>query len=248
MHLNAVIIDDELFSVNAIEKILTEFCHDITIIGKTCSPFEGIKFINERKPDIVFLDIEMPGMNGFELLESITDRNFDIIFITAYDQYAIRAFKTNAIDYILKPLSIKEVVQAVNKVIKNRQFKHRDSRYLDLLDYLKQLNTKKVHIPTSDGVVCVNSDEIIRVEGDGRYSRIHLRGRSPVFLAKTLKELEDIIHGASFFRVHKSHIINMTYVKMYNLISTNQVEMADGAKIDVARRKKDDFIRLITSQ
>lgn len=246
MKIKAVIIDDEAPAIQGLEKVISEFCPDVEIVGKSQSSLTGLQLINIEKPDVVFLDIEMPEMNGFELLESIPDRKFEVVFITAYDHYAVKAFKVNAIDYILKPINIKDVTHAVNKVIERKKsIRPDDDRYERLFENLKDFRTLKIHIPAIEGTVCLNADEIIRFAADGRYSMVYMIDGSTQCFSKTLKEIESLVEHKSFLRVHKSHFINMEMVKKYNLSSSYQIEMVDGAIIDVARRKKDDFLHFM---
>lgn len=246
MEIKAVIIDDELPSIQAIESIISEFCPFVQIVGKSQSATNGIQQIIENEPDLVFLDIEMPLMNGFELLESIPNKDFHVIFITAYDQYAVQAFKVNAIDYLLKPINITDVINAVNRV--KERLKNEDNQsenYKKLYEGLQDMNAKKIHLSTSDGVFCLNPDDIIRFSADGRYSRSFMKDGSVICFTKTLKELEEIVDSKVFFRVHKSHLINLGMVSKYNVTSAYQLEMEDGTVIDVARRKKDEFLNRI---
>ena len=245
--IKGVIIDDEKPSIEAISQILGEFCPDVQVLGSTSSPSEGIKLINEVKPDVVFLDIEMPVLNGFDVLESIPDKNFEVIFITAYDHYAIKAFKVNAIDYILKPVNVKEIIQAVNKVKEKISTDENSSdKYNDLINQLQNSKSPRIQLSVQNGVELVQESDIIRILADGRYSRVFLNTKKSIFVTKTLKELEKELHTPPFLRVHKSHVVNINYVKKYNLVSSFQLELVDGTIVDVSRRKKDEFIEFMT--
>lgn len=246
MSLRAVIIDDELPSIEAIENIIAEFCPKVKIEGKTQSPKEGIKLIIDTNPDVVFLDIEMPLMNGFELLDAFPNRNFHVVFITAYDEYAIKAFKVNAIDYLLKPINITDVINATKRIEERLMERSiQTENYKKLLQDLRGQQIRKINISGADGVVCLNIDDIIRIGADGRYSRVYLVDGTNMCFAKTLKDIEKLVDSTIFLRVHKSHLLNMSKVKKYNLTSSYQVEMEDGAVIDISRRKKDEFLQFM---
>lgn len=248
MDLTAVIIDDESLSIKNIEIIVTDFCPSVRVVGKTQMPIEGVKLINENKPDIVFLDVEMPGMNGFDVLDAIPNKQFDIIFVTAYDNYAIKAFKVNAIDYIQKPVNIKEVVNAVNKVIEKKATQqHNIEDYRRIFEDLTRLRNQKINIPTSEGITRLDKSEIIHIQADGRYSRLFLNNNESLFVTKTLKELEEIINSETFFRVHKSHLVNTDYIKKYNISSSHQLELSNGKVVDISRRKRDDFLQFMVN-
>lgn len=247
MTLKAIIIDDEQPSIDAIKKIIVEFCPTVEIIDSTNSPSQGIQLVNTKKPDILFLDIEMPNLNGFDVLEAIDDKNVNVIFITAYDHYAIKAFKVNAIDYILKPINVKEIIKAVNKVSELRQLKEiKQTKYSNLISSIKSTPGSKIQLATQNGVELVTVSNIIRVLADGRYSKVFLKDGSNIFVTKTLKNIEADINNSTFLRVHKSHLVNMDCVKKYNFVSNYQIELLDGTLIEVSRRKKDEFIEYMT--
>ncbi|MCK4662165.1 MAG: response regulator transcription factor [Bacteroidales bacterium] len=246
--LKTVIIDDEQDAVKAIELIVSEYCPNIKIVGKASSAAEGIKEITGKKPDLVFLDIEMPHMNGFQLLESISDKKFEVIFITAYNHYAIKAFKVCAIDYILKPINIVELVNSVNKVVQlyEKQIV-RDDKYELLLKNLKFIQKKRIALPTGDGTEFIDAENIIKIEAEGSYSKVYFVDRKAILVSKNLKEIETIIDDISFFRPHKSYIINLSHVKKYNLQIGGEIELIDGTKVIISRRKRDDFIKIVTA-
>lgn len=244
MDLTAIIIDDEAPSVRAVEKVISEFCPGVKIVGKTQSPIEGIELVNTLNPDVVFLDIEMPVMNGFEFLESIPKPDFNVVFITAYNHYAVQAFRVNAIDYILKPVKIKDIIQAINKVVERKKSKvFFTEKYKNVLLELSNQYEKKINISTSGGVMCFKISEIIRFEADGRYSNLYLTNEKKLCFSKTLKEIQGEINQPCFLRIHKSHLINMNYVRKYNLTSAYNVELIDGSVLDISRRKKEEFIK-----
>ena len=188
----------------------------------------------------------MPQTNGFDLLELTPERNFQTIFITAYDKYAIKAFKYSAIDYILKPIDIEEFINAVNRALKMRNSGNSHHSKLDILfDNLKAKQPFKLSIPSNKGYEYVNTNDIIRIEADGRYSIIHLKDSSNITVTKLISELIETIDDSTFYRPHKSHFINLNYVKKFVKTDGNYIEMEDGAQVAIARNKKDEFLKVM---
>lgn len=246
--LKVVIIDDEFNAIELIGSILTDHFPEALILGKTQSPIEGIKLINNLKPNLVFLDIEMPGANGFDVLEAIPERNFETIFITAYDKYAIKAFKYSAIDYILKPIDIDEFIGAVNKVYSKLNENKIDAGKFDLLmENLQAQQPFKISISSSKGFEYVDIQQIIRIEADGRYSSVYLDNGRHIAVTKLLSELIETIDHKSFFRPHKSHYINLNHVKMYVKSDGGYIEMKDGSQVAISRNKREEFLCLMNA-
>ncbi len=246
--LDVIIIDDEMNSIELIGAILTDNFPQANILGTTQSPLQGIKMINQLQPDLVFLDVEMPEATGFDILEAIPKRKFETIFITAYNKYAIKAFKYSAIDYILKPIDIDEFTGAVNRVLEKKNSEDINlSKFNVLLENLKAQQPFKISIPSNKGYEYVNINEIIRIEADGRYSVIFMKGSKPMTVTKLLNELIDIIDSPFFFRPHKSHYINLNYVKMLVKAYGNYIEMKDGAQVAISRGRREEFIEKMNS-
>ncbi len=239
-----VIVDDEKDAVHSLELMLNEYCSDITIVGKAFSVIEAIKEIQNKKPDIVFLDIEMPHGTGFDVLESIPDRKFAVIFTTAYNNYAIKAIKASAIDYILKPVGIDELLTAVKKAQEQIQ----KSIFPPLIKEIPDLQNisalhKKIAINTADGLEYVNTTDIIRIEADGSYSNIFLTNNKKILASKNLKEFQNILPNDIFYRAHNSHLINLLHVKRFIRTDGGMVEMNDGSLMTLSRRNRDEFIQ-----
>lgn len=244
--LRTIIIDDEKKAIKSIELIANEHCPNISIVGKATSAIEGIKEIQSKKPDIIFLDIEMPHGSGFDLLESIPERDFDVIFVTAYNNYAIKAFKFSAVDYILKPIDIQELINAVKKVEDSRnKLKKTYHNYNVLLENIKSTVPSKLAIPTTDGLEYINTEDIIRIEADRSYSNIFLKNGKKIMVSRSLIVFQDMLDDNKFFRTHKSHLINLNHVKKYFRFDGGYIEMIDNSKVSVSRRKKDDFIQIM---
>lgn len=241
MPLKVIIIDDEQDAVDSLELMLTEYCSEVTIIGKAYSVIDAVKEIQSKNPDLVFLDVEMPHGTGFDVLDVILKRTFEVIFVTAYNEYAIKALKAAAIDYILKPMDIDELIIAVNKVKNKLNEKQPDSseKFVSAETPINQL-PKKISIHTSEGLEFVDTADIVRIEADGSYSSIFLNNNKKIFCSKNLKEFQNILNKEIFFRAHHSHLINLYQVKRY-LRNEGMIEMTDGSNISLSRRNRDEF-------
>ncbi|MBI5541358.1 MAG: response regulator transcription factor [Bacteroidia bacterium] len=241
-----IIIDDEQGAIEAIETILRDFCPTLEIVATSNLPVEAIKLINEKKPDIIFLDINMPQINGFELLSIIQERNFEVIFTTAYQEYAVKAFRANAIDFILKPVSITEVVEACNKAISKLSLENKNLiKYKQLLESIAVQNETKVSFPTFEGIVFLNRSDIIRAEADLSYTTLWLLNQKKLVVSKNISEIEKIINDTNFFRVHKSHLVNLKHVSKYNIKDGGEIILSDNSRVELSRRKKDAFLDAI---
>ena len=245
--IRAIIIDDELDCIQSLENELTYHCKEVDILGRYSNPKEGIKGIHQHKPDVVFLDIEMPVINGFELLELIPNINFDVIFTTAYDNFALRAFKVCAVDYLLKPVDPDELKTAVSKLQKRPEGFDAKGHFNFLLQHLEeaeQNNVKRIAVPTFEGLDFIQLQDILYCESDGAYSIIHFISGSKSVISKSLKYLEDILAHYRFFRVHKSYIVNLDYVIKYSRGPGGTLKLTNGQEIRVARSKKDELLSL----
>jgi two-component system LytT family response regulator len=242
--LKTVVVDDESNAVDFITSIITEYCPDLEVVGKAYNVTEGVAKIQETKPDLIFLDVEMPAGSGFDLLEEFPDKKFDVIFITAFNHYAIKAIKFSAVDYILKPINITEFLEAVSKVIQKRS----DSKYETgesikvLLENLKSGTPSRLAIPTSDGMEYLNPKEIVRIEADRSYSWLFLSGNRKILVSKHLKEFQDLLSDRYFFRSHNSHLINLKFVRKFIRKEGGYIEMQDGEQIPISRNRKDLFL------
>ncbi|MFS8083687.1 MAG: LytR/AlgR family response regulator transcription factor [Ginsengibacter sp.] len=241
----AIIIDDELKGRIALRQKLFDYCKDVHLIGEAENGEEGITLINILKPDIVFLDIEMPRMDGFDMLLRLQQKNFDLIFTTAYDQYAIKAIKYAAFDYLLKPIDIEELKTAVAKSNNNSQ--DSTEKKLVVLDQNLHSNVllNKIAIPTLDGLLFYNIADIIHLEANRNYTTIYFINNVKLIASKTLKDFEELLPTDIFIRIHHSHLINLNYIKRYIKGDGGQIELQDGKIVDVARRKKEEFLKAI---
>ena len=244
--ITAIIIDDEAKGRLALREKLTAYCTLVTVLAEAGNGQEALLLIQHHKPQLIFLDIEMPRMNGFEMLNMLPEKNFHVIFTTAYDQYAIKAIKYAAFDYLLKPIDIEELKTAVEKIEQKKA--HDTESQIELLQQnmqhpKKQLN--KLAIPTLDGLLFFDINEIIQLEANSNYTIIHFLGKPKITASKTLKEFEELLPENIFFRTHHSHLINLNYIKRYIKGDGGQIELQNGNYVDVSRRKKEEFLKAI---
>tara|TARA_B110000285_G_C15135703_1_gene626731 strand:- start:1235 stop:1996 length:762 start_codon:yes stop_codon:yes gene_type:complete len=240
--IRAIIVDDEEGARESLSILLEKYVKGVKIVAKSDSIASAMEKIKKYTPDLVFLDIEMPFGTGFELLERMKPINFNIIFVTAYDHYALKAIKFSALDYLLKPVDIDELNKAIDKHRKSKTDQKSDN-FQNLIDN-EQLegNQKKLGIPDANGIMFVKVQNIIRCESDGNYTKIFLNTGKKLLASKTLGEFESMLEGDGFFRIHRSHLINLTHLKKYTKGEHSFVELSDGTKADVSRRKKSGFI------
>jgi two-component system, LytTR family, response regulator len=242
--MRAIIIDDEEHCITTLRWTLDQYCKDVNVIGTANNGQQGIELINAHKPDLIFLDIEMPMLNGIEMLQQIEVIDFEVIFTTAYDHYAVRAIKLNALDYLLKPIDKDELIEALEK-IKTKQIKLSKLQVNALQEVHKTKVPNKIALSTSLGLQFVNLDNLVRIEGEGNYCNFILNDKKKILLSKKLKDAEDILKdNPNFFRAHKSHIINLKFVDKYTRGEGGEIVMEDGTIIALSRNKKDEFLEL----
>ena len=220
--------------------MILEYCPDVEVVAECSSAVEGRKAIMKYAPDIVFLDIEMPGGSGFDLLESIEDVKFEVVFVTAYDHYGIKAIKFSALDYLLKPIDILELQHAVEKVKNRLKEKTENVRMKNLLTNRQMREASpKIAIPLSDKIDFLDVSSIVRCEGEGNYTHIYLKTGEKILSSKTLKEFDELLSEYDFLRVHQSHLINLNEVKSYIKTDGGYIKMKDGSSVSVSRQRKD---------
>ncbi|HJX72021.1 MAG TPA: response regulator [Bacteroidales bacterium] len=244
--LNAIIIDDEPDSVKNLEKIIHEYCPNVNVIAKANSVGDALIEIENKHPGLVLLDIELQDGTGFDVLEKSRHRNFEVIFITAFNQYAIRAFKHSATDYILKPVDITELREAITRVSTNRSEKS-VGNFSILLDNLKSESPRKLAIPTLQGYEYILVDNIIRIEAERSYCTIFLLDKLKIMVSRCMNDYQKILDERQFFRAHNSYLINLQHVKMYVKRDGGHIEMVDGSIVPLARRKKDFFMEAMNT-
>ncbi|GDX52955.1 DNA-binding response regulator [Bacteroidota bacterium] len=246
-NIKAILIDDEVNCTDILSIQLKKHCSNVEVIAVCNSAKDGIEKINELNPDVIFLDIEMPHMNGFRLLEQLTPFNFEVVFTTAYDEFAIKAFKVCATDYLLKPIDKTELIEAVRKVATKKNGNNNSSTQMtELLKMISsQSQEKKIALPTNDGMLFLKPSDIIRCESDSNYTYVFLANGEKICVTKTLKQVEESLHGFSFFRVHQSHLVNLNHVIKYNRDDSGIIT-SDGTTITIARQRKEGFLEMFS--
>lgn len=241
----ALIIDDENRTRELIAKMITSFGFDIEAIPAGENVQSGIKAIEEIKPDIVFLDIQMPDGTGFDVLRSVKTKNFEVVFITAHEEFAIKAIKFSALDYLLKPIDPSELRAAVEKAIKAVDDKKEDSQFEALQNNIQPSQKRRLVLKTQESVYVVELHEIIRCEADRNYTSFFLVGGKKILVSKTLKEYETLLSSHNFLRVQQSHLINLDYVDRYDKGNGGSVVMKDGSEVPLSPAKRDIFFKIL---
>ncbi len=241
--MKAILVDDEKHCRDGLSIMLGKYCPQVEIAGEYSSAKDALLGIAEHEPEIIFLDIEMPGMNGFEMLEYCRDYNFDVIFTTAYNEYAIQAIRHSALDYLLKPVNRDELVNAVARAraIKNDTTLSRIDKLLGLMESKKAPG--RIALATIDGLVMIDTKDILFCESENNYTRFHLVNNKVILVSKTLKKVEAILENDdSFFRIHHSFIINLAFMERYIRGDGGEVVMAGGKILTVSRINKAAFL------
>lgn len=245
--IRTVIIEDEPMSRDMLTLMLKRYSNDIDIIDTCSNPTDGIESIAKHQPDLIFLDIQMPKMNGFDMLKKIGSINFEVIFTTAFDQYAINAIRISALDYLLKPIDDEDLAVAIEKCKQRLLDKKPSLQFENLFNNLTNKNPldKTIALSASDGISFIKMSDILRVEANGRYAKFYLLNKETILVSKTLGDFEDVLSANQFFRIHDSAIINLNHIKKYIRGDGGTVILSDGTELDVARRRKEDFVKLI---
>lgn len=244
--LKAILVDDEFSSLQNLEQKLAKFCPDMQVVAVAQKPEEAILLIRQHKPDVIFLDIEMPRMNGFRMLDELGDYDFDIVFTTAYNHYAIDAIRISAFDYLTKPIAIKDLQKTVERLALRTKLHTKDKMDAFRASLISpKSQEEKVAIPTSDGLEFIPIKNIVHIESSSNYSKIFLVDGKKILVTKLLGDFEEMLQPYHFFRVHNSHLINLSHIKKYTRGEGGQVVMQNDDVIDISRRKKDEFLKLI---
>jgi len=247
--LKAFIIDDEFQSRGILNNMLQQYFPEIIVAGEASTVSEGLKGIEKHKPSIVFLDIQMKGETGFDLLNSLPEINFSLIFTTAFDKYAIKAFRFNAIDYLLKPIVLDELIEAINKVKQRSVSALSVSRgqvnqlYQDIR-YPQKIHDK-IAIPTIEGFTIIPVNEIIYCHANSNYTEFYLVDKRCILSSYTLKQYDEMLTAQSFFRAHRSYLINLAHVKLYRRGEGGEIVMSNGHEIELSRTHKDEFMHIL---
>ena len=243
--IKAILVDDEMHCLDTLSILLKEYCPEVQILAQCRSAKAGLEAIEKFKPNLVFLDIEMPAMNGFEMLEQFAQINFAIVFTTSYDQYAIKAIRFSALDYLLKPIDPKELIAAVHKVQTQKQLPAAE-QFEILFSRIqnKESAFRKMAVPTSEGFELIAADQILRCEADDNYTHLFLKNKTKIIACRTLKEVEEQLQDFSYFvRVHHSYLVNMNEVTRYVRGEGGYVIMSDGSSVNVSRSRKEALLK-----
>ena len=245
--IKALLVDDEVNNLENLQFLLQHDCEGIEVVGKAKNAGQARDWLANHTADVIFLDINMPGENGFQLLSSLVTQNFKVVFVTAYDEYAIQAIKASALDYILKPVNIDELKTAVEKVrhsLSNPVAVEQNQRLME--HFLQTVNKKKppekIALPQLGGISFIEVDDIVSLQADGNYTIIHLNSMQKLVITKTLKDFEELLDQTQFARIHKSYIVNLKYIKEYSTTDGGVVKMTDGNQWSISRRQLESFL------
>ena len=238
--IKAIIVDDELHARQAIEKILALHFKQIQVVGKAGNCVEAIGMISMNDPELIFLDINLPDGNGFDILKKIDYRKYKVIFVTAYEEYAIQAIKFSAFDYILKPINPTEIINSVNNAINEKITSDYDMKFQAFFDnFINSVpDVKKLVLKTSDKIHVVDIKDIIRCEADNTYTTFYLVNNKSILVSKGIKNYEEMFEGKGFMRVHQSHLINLNYISYYDKQQGGFIVMSDQSYVPVSLQKK----------
>jgi two-component system LytT family response regulator len=245
--IRTIIIDDEHFGRQALSKALEQYCPEVEIIAVCEGPTQGINAIIKHKPHLVFLDIQMPEMSGFDVLQQLSPIEFEVIFVTSFDQYAIKAIKFSALDYLLKPIDVDDLIHAVKKMQERIPQKPNIYSYRSILHNIRHDAGKinRLAIPTTEGIDFFSTEDIIYLEADGNYTTIFLTNQRKHVVSKNLKEFESLLASSGFSRVHNSYLINLDHVRKYIKGEGGYVMLSEGHHVEVSRRRKDAFLNTL---
>jgi two-component system LytT family response regulator len=243
--ITAILIDDEATALESLKLAIEKYCPDVEIVGVYDLPERGLEGIKEINPDLVFLDVQMPGMSGFDVLQQASPVTFDVIFVSAHDQYAIKAIHFSALDYLLKPVNVDELIHAVNKV-KGRPTQNSSYQYQSVINniQLKAGRIGKLAVPSLEGIDFFSIQDIIYCKADNSYTTIILKDGAEVIVCKNLKDFENMLVDAGFCRVHHSYLVNLSHVQKYVKGDGGYIVLTGNHHVSISRRKKEEFLGL----
>ncbi|MBK9212032.1 MAG: response regulator transcription factor [Saprospiraceae bacterium] len=246
--IRAIIIDDEKHCIDVLQHLIARHCPQIDLIGMFSDPLDALLFLKETRVDLIFTDIEMPNLSGFDLLKKLGPTPAKIIFTTAYNQYALEAFKFSAVDYLLKPIGADDLMAAVDKLVPGKNYGLGQEQIDMMLRFGKEPNhkPKKIALATLESLEFVEIDNIIYCQSDKSYTYVYMKGNKRLLLSKNLKDLDDVLSPCGFFRIHNSFLINLDYVVKYIKGDGGFVKLTEGEEIPVSRLKKHQFLEMIT--
>jgi two-component system LytT family response regulator len=241
--MRTILVDDDESNLSVLSEKLAKHCPQVEIIAKCDNGEDAIQSIDAMQPDIVFLDIEMPVMNGFLMLQQLIYKKFSLIFVTAYDHYAIKAIRYSALDYLVKPVAIPDLINAVAKASENHSRQQSQVQIELLLEHFNKKKQRRITIPTNEGLQFINMDDIVYLEASDNYTNIFLEPKRKFLVSRTLKSFEDLLPVETFVRIHHATIINKGFVDNYLRGDGGQVTMRNGSVLDVSKRKKTEFLQ-----
>ncbi len=240
----AIIIDDEEKSRATLSSFIKKYCPSLQVVSMANGVETGVSSIKKNAPDVVFLDIEMDDGTGFDVIEAVRGIAFDLIFVTAYNQYALKAFRYSAIDYLLKPINPEELIQAVNKLTDTNRLNQIEQKLEALL--LNKASLKKIAFPSLQGLRLEEPQNIAYCESDNYYTNVHLKSGEKLVISKTLKEYDQMLEDDGFFRAHQKYLVNIAFVSSYTKSDGGYLTLENGAILPVSRRKKEELLKLIS--
>ncbi len=245
--MKALLVDDEVNNLESLHFMLQHDCEGVEVTGKAANAVQARDWLAQHTADVIFLDINMPGENGFQFLSSLVTQNFKVVFVTAYNEYAIQAIKASALDYIVKPVNIDELQTAVEKVKRSLSSPVAAEQNRQLLEHLlqsvnKKTPPKKIALPQLGGISFIEVDDMVSLQADSNYTIIHMNNMQKLVISKTLKDFEELLDQTQFARIHKSYIVNLRYIKEYSTTDGGVVKMTDGNQWSISRRQLDTFL------
>ena len=246
--IRSILIDDEKNSLEMMEWLLRTYCPQVEILALCHSAEQGIEAINRLKPDVIFLDIEMPKMNGFDMLEQFETLFFDVVFCTAYDQFAIKAFKYSALNYLLKPIDPEDLVATVERIEKRKSLptKEQFELLLHTMHQPTRPTPQRIALTTNDGMIFVPTNDIIYCEAESNYTKVVLTGGKKIMVSKVLKDIDEALSGPDFCRVHSSFLINVNRIKKYVRGEGGYLIMDDDTNVSISRSRRQEFMDLFS--
>jgi two-component system LytT family response regulator len=241
--ITTLLIDDEKSNSDILAEILKRYCPDVSVLGACTNIDEAVRFIATHNPQLIFLDVQMPNGSGFDLLDRIAGRQLEVIFVTAYDNFLLKAIRYSALDYVMKPVNIPEITNAVKRA-EERLARKSVNKQLELLlaNIQQPAHTQRIALPCKEGYIFVPVADIVRLEASGAYTVIHTRDGQSYLTSKNIREYEDLLPASVFCRVHHAHLVNLNFVKLYHKGRGGYLEMTNGASIEVSVRKKEEFL------
>lgn len=239
--ISSIIVDDEPRNIDVLNRLITDYCEGISIVATASSVDAASRVIREKKPDLVFLDIEMPGKNAFDLIEELYPVDFEIIFVTAFEHYAIKAFRYSALDYLLKPVNLKELREAIQRAGSRIKEKNIQARLDNLLSF-ENKKEMRIAVQLKNGYQFHSSNDIICCSAEGSYTRIYLANGSSLLSSSNLKHFDDLLPDDIFCRIHHAHLVNLNFAVSYSKGRSGMLQLTNGISLEVSQRKKDELL------